>query len=233
MSVTDNHVAQIINATQRQTTLDVDFVTADVIGVSYNLMPGTRPADAGCVVAIWQDDDQIPWDNPPIKTQAIGAQQRGSVSFTGLSVQRNQYIVGLAVGPMRETPQKAGNVAASIYVPGENEPKVQRSDFLSLTFVGQTSLAVQFNCLGGYRAGTNGAWMGLWRGSSASYSQPPDWAIPVKPDTNFGTVSFNDISIGIGLTYTVGLFKTGWNSDPNLRSQRALATSLTFTEGQG
>jgi len=217
---------------QRGTTLEVNFVTADEIGLTYDMMPGTRPADSGAIVAIWQDQDQIPWEVPPLKTQPVGTQQHGSVSFTGLSVQSNSYIIGLTVGPMKTDAQKARNVAASAFVPDEVNPAKLAKDFLTLKFVGPTSVAVQFSALAGYSALTDLAWVGIWRGDAASYTKPPDAAAQIKVDSNFGTVSINNISIGVGLTYTIGFFTTGWSDDPSLRNQKVLACSLTFTQGQ-
>ncbi|MFI6599277.1 hypothetical protein ACIBHX_23750 [Nonomuraea sp. NPDC050536] len=231
-TVENNLINQITKSDQRVTSLLVDYVTADTIGLTYDMMPGTRPADAGCVVAIWQDKDQIPWDNTA-KTQPIGSQQHGSMSFTGLNVQDNSYIIGLSVGPMKTDAQKARNVVASAFVPSPDDPPQLEHDFMTLKFVGPTSVAVQFDCLAGYLAETNLAWMGLWRGEVASYTKPPNWVTPVTIDSNFGTAAFNDVSIGVGLTYTIGFFTSGWSSDPSSRNQKVLASSLTFTQGRG
>lgn len=219
--------------TTRQTTLTVNFVTADEIGLTYNMMPGTRPSDTGALVGIWQDQDQIPWDIAPINTQAIGSQQSGSFSFTGLTVQSNSYIIGLYTGPQKTDAQKNRNVVAQAFIPNETDPAETQADALTLKFVGPTSVAVQFNALAGFLASTDGAWMGLWRGEVASYSKPPDvGATNIKIDSNFGTASFNNVQIGVGLTYTVGFFPSGWAADPTQRNQKVLACSLTFTQGK-
>ncbi len=231
-----NLIALAENFKSRQTTLQVDFVTADIIGVTYDMMPGARPADAGSIVAIWQDQDQIPWDDAPLKTQPIGSQQHGSVAFEGLNVQSNSYVIGLTTGPLQTAVQKARNAAAQVFVPKETDPPdppVPRNDFLTLKFVGPTSVVVQFNCLPGYRAATDLAWLGLWRGEAASHIKPPDvGAVPITIDSNFGTAAFNGVSIGVGLTYTVGFFTSGWATDPGSRNQKVLACSLTFTQGK-
>jgi hypothetical protein len=228
-SETVNLVSQATAVKTRQTTLQVDFVEADVIGITYDMMPGARPADTGAIIAIWQDEDQIPWEDEPLSKQAIGSQQHGSVSFTDLSVQKNTYIIGLTTGPLKTDSQKNRNTAAQAWITSETEWEL-KNDFLTLKFVGPTSVAMQFNCLAGFRALTNKAWMGLWRGEVASYTQPPNvGAAQIKIDSNSGTASFNNVSIGVGLTYTVGFFPSGWADDPNLRNQKVLACSLTFT----
>ena len=93
-------------------------------------------------------------------------------------------------------------------------------------------MTVQYNALANYQPLTNGAWLGLWRGEEASYNAPPDWVTQIKLNGNIGTVGFSNVSIGRGLTYTVGMFLSGWSTDPSKRSQVALACSLTFTQGQ-
>lgn len=197
------------------------------------MMPGARPADSGAVLAIWQDADQIPWELEPIKPpQQIGSQQQGDYAFSGLTLQDNSYIIGLTVGPMKTDSQKARNVAASAFVLNATEPAELKQDFLTLKFVGQNSVTVQFNCLSGYRAFTDGAWLGIWRGDTASYSKPPDGAIAISIDSNFGTASFNNFPVGLGLTYTIGFFNSGWSETPTQRNQKVLAASLTFTQGQ-
>ncbi len=228
----DNRLGKATATSERITTIRTTFVAADQIGLTYQLMPGARPADTGAIVAIWQDADQIPWENPPLKTQAIGGQQTGSLSFEDLTVQDNTYIIGLLTGPLKSDPQRARNAAASVFVPSQEEPSQPRSNSLSLTYVGMNSVAVQFSALPGYRALTSLAWLGIWRGESASYNNPPDAAVQVKVDSNFGTASFNNMPIGVGLTYTVGMFVSGWSADPAVRNQKVLACSLTFTQGR-
>jgi hypothetical protein len=232
-SATANLVSQSTDIKVRQTTLTVDYVTADVIGITVDMMPGTRPADTGAIVAIWQDQDQIPWEDEPKDWQAVGSQQHGSFNFQGLSVQDNSYIIGLYTGPQKTDAQKNRNVVAQAWIPGVNDEVVLGSDFLTLKFVGPTSVAVQFNCLAGFRASTNKAWLGLWRGEVASYTKPPDvGATKITLDANFGTSAFNNVSIGTGLTYTIGFFPSGWDEDPTKRNQKVLACSLTFTQGK-
>jgi hypothetical protein len=231
MSVERNLVGAIAGASQRFTTLNVDFVTADEIGVTYDLMPAPRPNDADAVVALWQGT-QIPWDGAPLATHAIGSQQHGSQSFTGLTVGRVPYIIGLAVGPLQADTQKARNVVASACIPNEDDPAVTDCDSLTLKFVGATSVALQFSCLAGFRPQTNGAWVGIWRGEAASYFRPPDASAAIKVDTNFGIVAINNFAIGMGLIYTIGLFTTGWADDPIVRHQKVLVSSLTFVHGK-
>ena len=192
-------------------------------------MPGNSPAANGNFVAIWQNQDQVPWNQKPLNTQSLtGNTQAGSLAFGGLDVNNNSYILGFGVGP------DVSNICATAFVPAASEGQADNDTFstkLTLVNIGTTSLTMQFNTPAGYTPKTNKNWMGLWRGETASYTNPPDTAIAVDLDANFGTQGFNGINIGRGLTYTVGYFMGGWNSDPTKRKQTTLAASLTFTNG--
>lgn len=229
---TINLVSAASGFSMRQTTIRVDYKTADEIGISFEFMPGTRPTDNGALVGLWQDQDQIPWEDEPLFTQATANQQKGSFAFKGLDLADNSYVVGLFTGPQKPSSQKNRNVVSQAWIPGAADPSTYASDSLSLVFVGPSSLAVQFNCLAGFRAGSDGAWMGLWQGEAASYHSAPKYATRITQESNFGTASFNDIVIGIGLTYTVGFFPSGWDDDAAKRDQKVLACSLTFTQGK-
>lgn len=234
MSVTDGHASGILNATQRRITMKLDHFDADSATVSYSMLPGTQPDEFGCFLAVWQDEEQIGWDSTTNNGQApLPPQQRGraTVHFDKPQ-QRNHYVLGLSVGPMRTVPQRAANIAASIYKADTNAEEVERSDSLRLVKATQNLLTVRFECLPGCRPALNGAWMGAWRGNAASHTQRPDWATNVTQNDDSGVTSFKSVSLGMGVTYTVGLFKSGWSDDPAQRVQRTLSASLTFTEGE-
>ena len=226
---------RLTSTTGYTTGLHVDVVTADAIHLSYNTMPDNRPNTYGNFVAIWQNQGQIPFDTEPLQKQAItGNTQRGSLVFSGLSVTKNDYIIGYSVGPTRTETQKYGNVCSTVFVPlgsdgDDPPPPTYFSPSLVLKFVGTDSVLFQYNLPRGALAATNKAWAALWRGEVASYTQTPDAAMAISLNAASGTVGFNGISIGIGLTYTIGLFTSGWDTDPTRRVQKALSCSVTFT----
>jgi hypothetical protein len=228
-----NLVSSIQAPLTNSTALSINFVTADEINVHYTFLPGCTPATFGCYAAIWQDQNQVPWDNPPItgglKTVPDN-QQSGDFSFAGLTIGPNNYIIGLGVGPMLTTSQKARNVAATAFVPTVNGPYDLETESLVLKFIGINTIAVQYNALAGFLPKTNGSWLACWRGSAPSYTTAPAAAVPITIDANFGTVSI-PIQVGVGLTYTVGFFKSGWNADPLQRNQKPLSAFITFTQG--
>lgn len=215
--------------------ISIDYVTADVIGLSYHTLPGNMPNTLGNFVAIWQNQNSIPWNQEPLRTQPISTNtQAGSLAFTDLpSITNNSYILGYAVGPVKSDGPKYGNVCSTAFVPassdnGETFYQYFQSSIV-LQHIGSTSLAIQFNLPDGYQAASNKCWLGLWRSSVPSYNNPPNHATPITLDSSFGTAAFNNISLGRGLTYSVALFMSGWLGQGQLNKQTAMACSLTFT----
>lgn len=217
------------------TRLDVNYVTADSIGLTFDTMPGNQPSNYGNYVAIWQNQNMIPWNQDPLKKQQITKNtQRGSANFTDLDLAKNSYIVGYSVGPEKAAAEgpKFGNICSTAFVPTQAKETVGEyptfQTNLILQYVGIDSVAVQFLTPAGYKPATNKNWMGLWRGEVASYINPPDWSTPITLDTNRGTAGFNNVSIGRGLIYTIGYFMGGWLGAGQANKQGALACSVTF-----
>ncbi len=219
------------------TDLKINSVSADVISLSYDTLPGNVPSTYGNFVAIWQNQNQIPWNQDPLKTQAISTNsQAGSLAFTELpSIDNNSYIIGYSVGPLKEKGEglKYGNICSTAFVPaasnhGETRYQYFRSE-ITLQHVGTTSVVVQFNLPDGYQPAANKNWMGIWRSSAASYNNPPDYAAPITINSSFGTSAFNNVRIGRGLTYTIAYFMGGWVGEGQNNKQTAMACTLTFT----
>jgi hypothetical protein len=226
---------KVTDANQYQTVVSVPVISADSILVAYTSLPSNRPNTYGNYVAIWQNANQIPWDQDPLKLTTIPSdQQRGNVLFDGLTIEKNDYILGYGVGPAKADSQKYGNICSTIYLPmgSDTDPSgiVVTLPSLVLKFVGQNAVMVQFNMPSNYTPATNKAWMGLWRGAGTSYRNPPDTgAVPVTVNANTGTGGFNNVPLGVGLDYTIAFFMSGWNSDPTQRNQKVMACTMTFS----
>jgi hypothetical protein len=209
-------------------TIRVTHVGPTVISVKYELMPDNLPSTYGNFLAIWQNT-RVPWDNAPLKTQPITTNsQHGTASFSGFTVTSNPYVVGLSVGPVRQDTQKYANVCATASV---NPTGNDFQSSLTALDIGANSLTFEYRLPPGCRPLTNGAWLGLWTGTTASYTTPPDVKNGiVQTDVNqpSASISFNNLELGTGAEYTVGLFTTGWNSDPTKLVSRALGAALTF-----
>lgn len=215
------------------TTLTVTAVTPSLIAVNYNTIQNNQPSTYGNFLALWQNS-QVPYDNPPIKTQAIMTNtQQGSAVFTGLTVTSSPYIVGYSVGPVRATSQVYANVCSTAVINGStgSPPPAYFQSSLSMVYAGPTSLVVNYSLPVGCLPQTNGAWLGLWIGDTASYQSPPNvpnGLVPISTDVNAGQAFFNGIALGQGQPYTVGLLMTGWSADPTKLAYKSIAANLTF-----
>ena len=212
------------------TKVSIDYITADTIGISYNTLPGNIPNSYGNFVSIWQNSNSIPWNAEPFATKPIpNNSQKGSMNFDGLDIAKNQYIIGYSVGTKLETGQTYGNVSSSAYAPDSN-PANQSNlvSSLGIIFVGIDSVAFSYKLPDGCTPNSNGAWCGIWRSSNGSYNNTPDKAVPVTLDTESGTLTFDALTIGLGQTYTIALFMSGWKGG-NSPTQTTMACTVTFT----
>ena len=215
------------------TQLSIDYVTADVIGVSYATMAGNQPNTYGNYIALWQNTESIPWNTEPLKMQSIDTNTpAGSTNFTGLTVTNNSYIIGYAVSPSLEGDrQKQGNICATGYIPasGQANQYPAFAPSLQMQHVGVNSIAVGFNLPSGVLPQTNNAWIGIWRSQQGSYNNPPLASNNIQVNASSGTAFINSIEIGRGLTYTVALFTSGWKGANSPSDQHPMACSVTFT----
>lgn len=221
-------------STSNVTNMRINYVTADTIGLSYNTVPGNMPNTYGNFVAIWQNQNEIPWNQEPLQQKSILTNtQAGDIQFDGLLTNNNSYIIGYSVGPTKATTegQKFGNICSTGYIPpvGQGGDYAYFQSNLVLQYIGTTSVAVQFNTPTGYRPATNKNWMGMWRSSTASFNNPPDYSAPITLDSNTGTAAFNNVTIARGQTYTVAYFMGGWAGQGQANKQTAMACTLTFT----
>ena len=223
---------QLADTTSFTTNLSVDFVTADQIGVSYNTMPGNQPNTYGNFLALWQNQDTIPWNQAPLKTFPIQTNtQAGSAAFNGLDVTNNSYVIGYSVGPVLTQGEQYGNICATAFIPavGTQSNSTTFSSSLTIVSIGTTSVAFNYELPANSTPLANTAWCGIWRSSVPSYNNPPDATIPVTLNASSGTLAFNDFPIGRGLTYTIALFTSGWQGFGMPNNQKAMACSVTFT----
>lgn len=227
---------KLTSTSSATTTLDITYVTADTIGLSYKTMPGNEPNSNGNYVALWQNADDIPWNTSPLQIQKIDTNTpNGSMSFLNLSVTTQSYIIGYAVGSSLtgSNQQKQGNICSTAYIPASSNPGSESyptfTPSLQIVYVGPNSVAVRYNLPTGITPQSNGALAGIWRSELASYNNPPMASSNIPLDAENGTFAFNNISIGRELTYTIALFTSGWSGGSSPNNQKAMACSVTFT----
>ncbi|MCY9848967.1 hypothetical protein [Pectobacterium jejuense] len=214
-------------------TTDPSSVTANQISVDYSGPNANQPSTYGNILYIWQSGDEIPWSTDAIDSApVVGNSPSGSQSFDGLDVTTLSYIIGYGVGPLNTsgTGSKYSNVVASVLVPSDSD-----DDYTVLTSSvdvfkrGSTSLVAQINMLPGFSPADSNTWVGIWEGVTASYKQKPKWRSPATSSNAKSTVSFNNILLTRGTTYTLGLFSSGYSTQDAQLKQTTLAATHTFS----
>jgi hypothetical protein len=197
------------------TTINITFVTADTIGVSYETMPDNTPHALGNLLLLWETSDgSIPWTVLPLHSYSIPDDApNGTTEFTGLNLSSTGYIIGYSVGPflMGSGMQAFGNVCSSAFVPNLVGPNTILNASVSLVEESVSSVIVKYSLPNGLLPQSNGAWAGIWM-DHPSYTSPPLMAVPISYDASNGTIEFNNIHIDRGLVYSVALFTSGYSS---------------------
>lgn len=224
------------SATANTTTaLTITSVSGTQINLSFNTNNANQPNTFGNQVYIWQAGNEIPWTSPALKSQAITVNSpSGDLSFDGLDVTNLSYIVGYAVGPAVTSGglwTQYPNVVASAWVPpaGGDSQYQYFTPSIDTHTIGATSLSADFAFLSGFNPQAAGAWAGIWVGTSPSYYNPPKWVTPISGSNNTGIVSFNNIQIQRGTSYTLGLYPTGFSPQQANLGLSRLAATHTFT----
>src|SRR5262249_4525423 len=159
-----------------------------------------------------------------------GSTKKCQFSFP-VDLTRNNYIVGLSVGPELAAPsQKHGNISSSAFIPlapqqlKPNEvvaAEPYKTFFTNLILGMVTSDLVTFkyevptNC----RPADNKAWIGLFRGD-ASYTTPPEKAVPVTSNEDSGWMSVS-AKIVFDRKYTLALFMSGFSEASRIQTRMA------------
>lgn len=218
--------------------LTINVVGGTLVNIGYTTPTGNNPAAFGNTLHLWSTSaGTVPWNRPPEASAAvIGSAERSDQNLLDISITDDAYLIGYAVGPVRAAPAWSpycGVVASAFIPPGtggsDGASYAYASPKLDLDFVGSASLVYRFAFLSGFRARSSGAWVGLWTGSTASYTVPPDWFDAIRLDSEAGVSGLNGIRIVRGGTYALGLFAEGYDADPAKLGLTRLAAALTFS----
>ena len=183
------------------TNLGVSSVTATTINGNYNTLGGNQPNTYGNAVFLWQNPNQIPYNQPPLNTYQIpGNTQSGSFAFPDLQVQIKSYIMGFAVGP------NVSQICSTAYVPASGTTFEYFQSTLNVQDMGTDSVTINYSTPAGNQPQTNGNWVGLWQGEVASYTNPPAAKTNVGNNNAVGQATINNYPFLRGTTYTVAYF---------------------------
>lgn len=231
---TTKQTSMLVSNTDSYTTkLNVEQVTGDFIVTSYMTMPRNRPNTYKNYATVWQkSSDVIPWDEAPKETEtATSDQETGNIIFDKFTVTGNSYVMGYAVGDLLtgSDQQRYGNICATAYIPaGATSATSTFQPSLTLGDVLPNLVTFTYTLPDGITPKTNGAWVGVWRAETASYTNPPQVAMLISKNVSSASQVFN-MDVGIGETYTLGLYMSGYSSTtPTQSDLTTLACSLTF-----
>ena len=178
----------------------VTFVNGESVTVSYSGLPGNQPETYKNFVAIWENS-VIPWTAPPLaKVPVTHNSQQGSVTIEGLTISRNAYIVGYAVGP------DITNICCSSLISAGGLLAAPTQVSISLNYLGPNGISIHYQTLAGYLPQQYNNWIGLWKGYASPYNAPTPLATStINSDASEGTVNM-DVPLETDTNYTLIYF---------------------------
>lgn len=181
--------------------VSVTYVDGETVTVSYAGLPGNQPATYKNFIAIWENS-VIPWTVPPLALVPITTNaEQGSVTIEGLTITRNAYIVGYAVGPDITDICCSSLISAGGYLAAPTQVSI------SLNYVGVNSLSIHYQTLAGYLPQQYNNWVGLWKGYASPYnSSTPLATATINSDSSEGTVNMANVPLETNTNYTLIYF---------------------------
>lgn len=186
---------------QRQTSINGHMVTGKIITIKYKTMSGNNPLKNQNWVGIWQGS-QILYDSPPLrKAYILGTTNSGDFAFDSLSIQKNEYIIGLGNGSNTST------VSATLYFKAADkffEPGLSFSTTLEVLERGDNYLVIKFSTPLGNIPIRNKNWIGVWNGETFL----SDRSNLIKKQTvnstlNEDVIAINNLQLIRGTWYTI------------------------------
>jgi len=205
------------------TIIQVAAVSGTSITYSYNTLSGNQPNTYGDTLFLWQNQAQIPYNEPPTSSYTIpGNTQAGGYTWNQLSIGTNSYIVGYAVGT------DVKNICAWAFVPasGSADNSSSFATSISVGAITSNSVVINFSTPAGNDPTANGDWIGVWNNGAPSYIVQPTAKSGVKDlgGNNNGTVGIN-LALLRGNTYAVAYFKGGASTS----TLTTMAATTTFS----
>ncbi len=208
------------------------IVTGNQVLVQFADLPNNLPNSYGNYVAIWRNQNTIPWNNtsPDGYAAITGNSSQGAQTVDVSIAPGVSYVVGYGVGPKVGTGnQMWANICASMYVPATGA-STYLSPALTDFQIFPDTVMINFQLPSGATPVTNGAWIGIWQTSDASYTTPPIAANSINLNSSQGSAAINGVNVQRGQTYTVALFTSGWKAGAgNTNVQTAMACTITAT----
>ena len=183
-------------------SISIVHVSADVVVIKYNGIPGNLPKNLGNYVAIWPQT-VIPWGAKPLEQKTLlNNDESSTVTLSGMTLSASSYIIGYANGP------NESDIVASASINAGGSVGIPAFVNIGLDYVGTNSIAINYHTLSGYQPATHGNWVGIWRGEYSPYSNntPPEGFVKIPKNYSEGSVGIDNITLGINTEYTVVYF---------------------------
>lgn len=179
----------------------VTYVDGENVTIAYSGLPGNQPATYQNFIAIWESS-VIPWTVPPLVQVPITTNaEQGSVSINGLTITRNAYTVGYAVGP------DIGNICCSALIAAGGRLSAPTQVSISLNYVGTDMLSIYYQTLAGYLPQQYNNWVGLWKGYASPYNaDTPLSTATINSNSSEGTVTMVNVPLQANTNYTLIYF---------------------------
>ncbi len=195
------------------TELTLVQATASSVALAYASPSGNQPNAYANTIYVWAGT-LVEWSEPPLQSMAIQSNTPvGSLVFNDLDTGNTTYTFGYATGPSVQ------QVAATLTV-GPDDDTSETSTRISIDDIGPDFVAAQYELPEGAEPNSSGHWVGLWEGTSASYSIPPMTRTDVLSSNSEGTVAITGFPLLRGTVYTLGYFTGPKSTD--------LAATVTF-----
>lgn len=204
--------------TLRQVRVAVRAATARQVLVEYASLSGSNPAVMGNFAALWQETDEIGWDDAPLArapVPATGITPTGSMILE-TRLQAKPYLLGYGVG----TGTGSICATAAVVVGGGQDPTKRFASSLSLIAASTDSMILGYEVPQGSRPKEFGHRLGIWEGGAFSYTRPPLVTFPLVEDLSESTVGLQYPLLAQS-TYTIGYFTDA--------APTALACALSFS----
>lgn len=204
--------------------------------IDYRTLFRNRPNTYGNYIAVWQQPDSlIPWDDEPLIVKTInGDTPEGSMLVSELALTKHSYVLGYAVGPQlfAGSRQEYGNICTTTFISSLDNGLLkinQMTPSISILASRSDSVAINYMLPTNIKPKTNGAWIGLWESSVASYKNPPMASNNISEDVSSGFAFIDQLELPVDRTYVIALFMSGWGGDNNSKhDQKAMACYITF-----
>lgn len=207
------------------------IIDGTTVKINYNSLPGAHPNKQGYFVAIWQGS-QILSLSEALNVQKIGTDdQAGTANFTDLSIERQDYIIGLGVDFAAKATICATLQVAQDAQPNTSLPAVLSSVIVPDSGIGTNSLIATYVTPLYNTPLLNNNWIALFAGPfTANCFTGADVITTSKATSNLntGSISMNNIPNGLVRfqTYTIVYGMSSNAGTPNYSDIIAYSTFI-------